>query len=241
MVSKSIMISVLILFFSFFVGCATQAKISTELTEEQLWAIALSGIMTELNNDTHLTLKSRYFSGKKIYLEVLKRDWEINNKDELLETLDSLEKGGHTASFNLIKKLIIEDKGDIEKILEKYQLEDYEINRLMFTLANWHIYENMTIRSWDFGRSIALCRWGYDVGFLTEKEAWEKIMYYAKQIQPLYGSWDEYGFSYFGGRLFWASSAGSVVDDYITKTSEVYNRLISESGYWHSLRWDIKL
>ena len=227
-------------FFLFFAGCVSQAKINADLTEGQLWAIALTGIMTELNNDTHLTLESRLSDADKRYLEVLKRDWGINNRDELLNMLDSLERGGHTASFNSMKKLIIENNGNIEEILEKYQLEDYEINRLPFVITNWHIYENMTIRSWDLGRSIALCRWGYDVGFLTEKEAWGKIMYYAKQIQPLYSSWDEYGFSYMGGRLFWASSFGSV-NDYIAITSVVYNALISESGYWHSLRWDIEL
>jgi hypothetical protein len=50
--------------------------------------------------------------------------------------------------------------------------------------------------------------WGFDTGFLIEQEAWEKIMYYARMIQPLYTSWEEYGTDYCAGRLFWSSDFG---------------------------------
>ncbi|MDR2176588.1 MAG: DUF1266 domain-containing protein, partial [Treponema sp.] len=73
---------------------------------------------------------------------------------------------------------------------------------------NWNIFNDRNILAWDLGRNIALCRWGYDVGFLSEEEAWEKIMYYAKLIQPLYKSWEEYGYDYYMGRVFWASGFG---------------------------------
>jgi hypothetical protein len=83
----------------------------TELTDRQLWAIALTGIMTELNKDSHITLNfnTKNTQNRRRYLKALSRDW---------------------------------------------------------------------------GRSIALCRWGVDVGFLTGDEAWGRIMYYAKKYKP---------------------------------------------------------
>jgi hypothetical protein len=90
------------------------------------------------------------------------------------------------------------------------------------------------------GRNIALCRWGYDTGLLTEEEAWEKIMYYARKIQSLYNSWAEYGLDYYLGRIFWASGSGSEMD-YFLKTDEAYQKLMGLAGYWTSLEWKVNL
>jgi len=58
---------------------------------------------------------------------------------------------------------------------------------------SWNIYQYLTIKAWDLGRSISLCRWGYNVGFITEDEAWARIFRIARIIQPLYRSWEGYG------------------------------------------------
>jgi hypothetical protein len=218
-----------------------------ELTSEQLWAIALTGIMSERNNSNHTTLESNDMNekNKKIWLEVLRRDWSINNREELLQTLENMENDGHAASLKFIKEIIqetIQDKGEfsIITIYNKYQLNSRQYNYLKFTILNWNRFSDRTILSWDWGRNISLCRWGYDVGFLTEEEAWEKIMYYAKKIQPLYSSWEEYGYDYYMGRVFWVSGFGEDVA-YLLQTNPIYNKLIGESGYWHHLKWNIVL
>jgi len=171
---------------------------AAELTKEQLWAIALTGIMSERNRSNHNTLNSSRMNtrNKNNWLEVLRRDWGINNKSELLETLDKMENDGHESALKLVQKIISEEvisitKGEEGNVLVNtkenlYRLSMRQYNYLYFTNTNWDKFKNRTIIVWDLGRNIALCRWGYDVGFLTEKEAWEKIMYYAKLIQPLY-------------------------------------------------------
>ena len=65
-------------------------------------------------------------------------------------------------------------------------------------------------------------------------------MYYAKKIQPLYSSWEDYGFDYYMGRVFWASGFGRELE-YLFQTEEIYKKLIGEDGYWNSLEWDIDL
>jgi hypothetical protein len=220
---------------------------ATELTKEQLWAIALTGIMTERNKSNYNTLNSSELNerNKNIWLETLRRDWGINNREELLQMLDKMENNGHAAALKNTQQIIaetMEENGSfyIIAIYNKYQLDSKQYNYLKFTVLNWNIFSNRSILAWDLGRNIALCRWGYDVGFLTEEEAWEKIMYYAKTIQPLYKSWEEYGYDYYMGRVFWASGFGEDMA-YLLQTYQIYQKLIGESGYWYNREWNIGL
>jgi hypothetical protein len=216
-----------------------------KLTEAQAWAISLTGIMTEIHHANHNALNSTPINNryKNIWLTTLRRDWGITTREELLETLDSMENGGHAASFREIKEIINEiidlrDESEVRSILMKYEWNQAKINRFNYVAANWDKYQNSTLKAWDLGRNINLCRWGYTVGFITEDEAWEKIFHYAKLIQPLYNSWEEYGYDYFMGRVFWASSFGEE-EEYFASTEPVYRRLLR--GHWRSLKWHINL
>ena len=215
------------------------------LTGRQLWAIALSGMMTELNNDRHTTLNFNTMNGrnKRVYRRILRRDWNVHNKNELLQAMEDLERSGSAAGLERLKRIITENHNDIERILEKHTFSKREYNRLEFILKYWEIYRHARIAAWDLGRAIALCRWGFDVGFLSEEEALERIMYYAKKIQPLYGSWEEYGLHYSQGRIYWASGFGSKDDEYeyMEQTDRLYKKLTGDSGYWRNLEWNVEL
>lgn len=231
------------MFFLFFI----LQNCFSEITESQKWAIALTGIMTEANYDSFTTLNSDDLNeeNKNDYKRMLTRDWGVSSREDLLTTLSKMEKDGHTTELILCQKIIndneIENIGfNIFAIINKYNLTSKQYNYLKFTIANWSIFNNKNILVWDLGRNIALCRWGFDCGYLTEEEAWTKIMYYAKIIQPMYTNWKEYGFDYYMGRVFWASGFGSDVD-YLIKTDPLYRTLISDTGYWNTLTWNINL
>src|SRR5439155_3150792 len=53
-------------------------------------------------------------------------------------------------------------------------------------------------------RYIILCRCGYQVGFLSEDEAWGRIMPMARAIQAAFPSWSELGEDYLVGREYWS-------------------------------------
>jgi hypothetical protein len=216
-----------------------------QLSKAQAWAISLTGIMTEINRSNRDTLNVSTINErwKNTWLEVLSRDWGITTREELLETLNRMESGGHAASFLEIKDIIYEiiaarNEFEITSIIMKYEWDQTKINRFNYVLNNWDKYYNRTIKAWDLGRNISLCRWGYNVGFITEDEAWEKIFRYAKQIQPFYDSWDEYGYDYYMGRVFWASGFGEE-KSYIASTEPVYRQLLS--SYWGTIEWNIDL
>jgi len=219
--------------------------LSAELTRAQMWAISLTGIMTENNrsNRNSLNTSAMNETGRNIWLNVMSRDWGVSTREELLETLETLETGGHSASLSEIQSIIYEihrtaNEFDVIAILNKYRWDQTKINRFNYVLANWGRYYYRTIRSWDLGRGISLCRWGYNVGFITEEEAWEKIFHYAKIIQSLYNSWEEYGYDYFMGRLFWASGFREE-ENYFARTDTVYRKLLN--SYWGWIDWNVDL
>jgi hypothetical protein len=216
-----------------------------ELTKAQLWAISLTGIMTELNSSYRNSLNAEAMdeSGRNIWLTVLRRDWGITTREQLLETLDSLENGGHAASFREIQQIISEvnsvsTESATRAVLSRYNWDQTKLNRFNYIWNNWYQYHNRTIKAWDLGRSISLCRWGYSVGFIAEEEAWKKIFHLASLIQPLYNSWEEYGYDYYMGRIFWASGFREE-ESYLDRTEPVYRKLLD--SYWGWLDWHIDL
>jgi hypothetical protein len=231
-----------------FVACLVlcNSLLFAELTKPQLWAISLTGIMTEINNSNRNALYASTMDerGRDTWRNTLSRDWGITTRAELFETLDSLETGGHAASFREIQEIIREllKAGDnssaVSTVFNRYEWDVTKYNRFMFVAANWNEYEYLTIKAWDLGRSISLCRWGYNAGFITENEAWERIFRIAKIIQPLYRSWEEYGYDYFMGRIFWASGFEEEIS-YIEWTEPIYMKLMN--SYWSWLDWNIDL
>ena len=231
-----------------FVACLVLCNsiLFAELTKPQLWAISLTGIMTEINNSNRNALYASTMDerGRNTWLTTLSRDWGIATRAELFQTLDSLETGGHAASFREIQEIIREllKAGDnsaaVSAVFNRYEWDETKYNRFMFVAANWNEYQYLTIKAWDLGRSISLCRWGYNAGFITEDEAWERIFRIARIIQPLYRSWEEYGYDYFMGRIFWASGFEEE-ESYIEWTEPIYMKLMN--SYWSWIDWNIDL
>jgi hypothetical protein len=84
-----------------------------------------------------------------------------------------------------------------------------------------------------------LCRWGYMVGFLSEDQAWRRIMPAARRIQGGYRSWAELGEDYLVGREFWSREETD-------RTGRIYRdietRLVKEPrSPWKRLPWRMKL
>ena len=59
-----------------------------------------------------------------------------------------------------------------------------------------------SLLGFDLCRYVAVCRWGCLCGYLTEDEAWDKIMPVAAKLQATFSSWKELGQNYLIGREF---------------------------------------
>jgi hypothetical protein len=218
-----------------------------KLPKNRLWALALTGFLTTANGGQHdlLGFDDLTEKNKQVHLELLRRDWGVNNREELLETIHKTESDGHAAALKYIKQIIretVNEKGEftIITVFNKYRLSSRYYNYLKFTVINWNRFGGRTILAWDLGRAAALCRWGYSAGFLTESETWEKIMDLARKVQLMYQSWDEFGYDYYMGRVFWASGFGDDMN-YLIQTDKLYKTLTDEHGYWKNFEWNIDL
>ena len=172
---------------------------------------------------------------------ILAASWEIKNRDELLSTLDRLDEGGHSQSFRDALDTLnqIPDTADILDYLNKNERDPGRAGRILFTMIIKDIpgMKERTLRAWDWGRSVSLCRWGYNAGFLTEEETWEKILSNREKILSYYNSWEDYATGYALGRMFW-SSYDSDYDEYQNRANEVfrsYSQLIHrEDSIWQA-------
>jgi hypothetical protein len=222
------------------------AFLYAELTRAQLWAISLTGILTEARGGYRNSLNDMAMteSGRNSALTTLRSSWGITTREELLETLDDLERGGHPDSFKEIKGIVYEvlkagnNASAVQAIINSYQWDQVKWNRFRYVFQNWDKFERCTLWGWNLARSISLCRWGYNVGFMTESEAWKRIFHTAEILQQLFSSWEELGWDYFMGRLFWAASSGEE-ERYLRETEPIYNRLMN--GYWGRLDWNVDL
>ena len=110
----------------------------------------------------------------------------------------------------------------------------------MFLQNNYPETISTNIVSWDIGSATSLVRWGYQVDYLTETEAWNMLLYFGRLIKDQYNSWRDYGASYAYGILFWTAGFGNS-EKYYKETKEILEILFSENGLWTKLNWNVKL
>jgi hypothetical protein len=93
----------------------------------------------------------------------------------------------------------------------------------------------LPIAAWDFGHYISLCRCGYNAEYLTETEAWDKILAVARLLQRSYSSWEDFSADYMRGLAF--TSPKDMVNgseqfrDILTELSE------APDGLWATIPW----
>jgi len=210
--------------------------------EQKQWLLALPAIIMEINRSSHDTLEAAPISEETMQKEkmLLQRDWGIANRFELLNAINRLEKYGTNATYQKLLSLIKKNKdNNIDPLFSDIKTLK-EQNYLLFLAKNNVAKKNIDIVAWDWGRATSLIRWGYQVGYLSEVEAWNMLLHFGNLIQHRFTSWQEYGASYAYGRVFWASGF-SQSDQYNTETQKALNRLFSEDGLWRKLKWNVDI
>jgi hypothetical protein len=97
----------------------------------------------------------------------------------------------------------------------------------------------MSISAWDYDRYVALCGWGYLAGYLSEDEAWQRIMPVARLLQKTFSSWEDLGRNHIVGREFWSWEQ---TQDRGSLTLQSYKKLLTDpSSPWVKLKWDLDL
>jgi hypothetical protein len=168
----------------------------------RLWALAASafyhGYFDRLSPDV------RSYSNVAETRRLLREWWGIGDRSGLLEDLEWLESGGHRLEFQKLGQALVAMTDARYKALLSAERNPDRVRVMKLTREHFREYRGNSAVAWDYGRYIALCRWGYMVGYLTEDEAWRRIMPAARTIQRSFRSWVEFGEDFIVGREFWS-------------------------------------
>ena len=206
-------------------------SIATPLENKQLWALATTAILSERNNMNVTSLAGFKITPTQTTnsKNLLHYWWGIDDKDGLLSNLQWLLVSGHRKDFNIQGKLLTKNSfllfglpNNKKEVLKKY----------------WLLLGHKGIIGWDLSRYIFLCREGYAAGYLSEHEAWEKIMPIAKLIQQNFSSWAEFAENYMIGRRYWSEEEYS---QRISSVEYIYENIKNNpNGPW-KISWDTNL
>jgi len=231
-------------------GLGTSAKLpeiqqpdsgSKPLTQQRrAWALAASALLTEFNHKGHDTL-----AGVKITEKMKESEkaslviwWNVHNREELLSALAWIEEGGHRQQFTELGEHASRmDQAEFNQMVAR--LDPEQANSLTVARRYYQQLSEQSLIGWDYARYISLCRWGFLVGYLSEEEAWQRIMPAASILQRSFSSWRELGENYLIGREFW-SLAQTQKDG--QRMRAVYVRLLNDSSSpWNRIPWSLNL
>lgn len=64
-------------------------------------------------------------------------------------------------------------------------------------------FDRIDPTAWDMGRMVNVARYSYDLGYISENQAWEYIFFAEQESSPHYEDWDAFGRAYIIGRAMW--------------------------------------
>ena len=141
------------------------------------WALALTAMLTERNEGRHDLLSGQSINGANVATtkRLLSDWWGIENKEDLLKTLQWLEYGGHREEFERLgANLASLDDQQLAEVQGKVK-QDKQVKQQVDIAGKYYAkLGRKSILAWDYARYVFLCREGYLIGYLTEQEAWDK-------------------------------------------------------------------
>lgn len=194
------------------------------LPPRQLWALALSGVLTEMNSAHHDELGGWGMNEhtRAWCKNTLADFYGVKSREDFVSTSTWLATEGHTKEAR-------------ETIAT---LGPPHLDNPKQTLARAHRaeIERAGLLAWDIGRYVAVVGWGVWAGFATEEEAWKMLLAAAFRVQKTYDSWQAFGAAYELGRRFWSGG----------KPNEATGRALAKlftdpKSPWLRLPWKLDL
>lgn len=213
--------------------------------ESQYLLFALSSPMEILNAHcvpSHSSAKM-YLGMKRFDLESL---WDINHRDELLQTIYRMTDDGHASQLEwLYRRWFRYSPQEWMEYIDT--LDEHARIYARFVADTAMCCGEGGIRSWDYVRMGFLCRTGVLNEWLTEEESlWMQSRIQLRALS-YYSGWLQYFSAYYTGRLYWQlRNIGNLPllretfarKEFDTAGRRMANQLISgEGGFYATLPW----
>jgi len=219
----------------------TRAVFAAEaLSPQRAWALAASALLTERNGELHDHLAGSHLSAKAAEdaRRLLREWWDVTDRATLLDSLAWIQNTGHREKFARTGKHLAALRPAERRAIETERRNDVDYNQ-MLGVVELH-YARLGPKSligWDFSRYISVCRWGYAAGYLTESEAWTRIIPAARIIRHTFGSWRELGENYLIGRQFWSPEEHVRTGH---RYRQAFDRLLADrNSPWNRVPWKV--
>jgi ankyrin repeat protein len=204
--------------------------------EQELWALAASSILSTAN---HWPVDKLSPGIGVLEARRLMRDtWDVSSSDDLMKMFDWVDRGGYRQQFSMIGA---RTQNLTPEVLSKAasQLDPESLNSVLVAHRYYGKYSAQSITGYDYGRYINACRVGVAAGYISEEDAWPRVLHAARILQQTFTSWKEYGENYLVGREFFSL--------YATRSSgqemrAAYQSLLSRpNSPWNRIPWDLSL
>ncbi|SRR6266568_383442 len=224
-------------------GAATQsfsAGSRSYTRAQREWALAASAILATFNREPMNTLASGGPSPdqRRNAQRLIRVWWGIGSREDLLTALVGIEQGGHRMAFSAVGSRVEKlSPEDLKKIVSG--LSSDGAHSVVIAHRYYDKLGSQSITAWDFARYINLCRWGVESGYLSEDEAWPRVMYAAGILQQTFSSWREFSEDYLIGREFW-SLRQTKIDGQVMRA--ICQRLLNDpNSPWNRIPWNLPL
>lgn len=210
------------------------------LTPAQGWALATVAVSNQQNGFSHSVLGGEPVTPQAQVNAIygLKNWWGVTTKEEALEVLTWLISEGHHKEYEQLAAVVSSaSEADYQALLKKYESNPEVVFKLKFAHDNHERLGKKSLLAWDLCRYIQVAGLAYVAGYLTEDEAWEKIIPAAKIIQDNFDSWADMGDNYLTGRHYWAGERNERLD-------YIYSLLINpqdQHSPWSKYQWKTDL
>lgn len=187
-------------------------------TDTVQWFNASYAILTALNNNDYNTFGMQEINevNKAINQATLDQSWGVTDRASADETLEWILTEGHRAYFMEDIELFNEaGLGDVpaeeivDFLMKTYEYTEEEAEYVASVYQMYEEYGEHAVDGWDYCRALSLMGFYYAAGYYTKEEALDKSLEIAKELQPLYSSWDELVDSYLRGYEYWAQTDSS--------------------------------
>ncbi|RZJ49063.1 MAG: DUF1266 domain-containing protein [Flavobacterium sp.] len=208
----------------------------TNLSKRQLWLIATSAMLTELNREFHDTLLPYHIFSTSELLEKSKasllRDWQINNVADFNDTISYL--------YNEHTFAIMQNNW--------FSLSEPELNKAtQLTTGNTEVRNTLEITrdykyekgayGWHYGRCSWLIRHAFYNEIITEEQAWNLLEDNAKYIKNKFDSWESFALSFMIGAQYWKRNTYNELAIREFKNNVTY-LLTSKNSPWSNVNWN---
>lgn len=219
------------------------------LSDTVLWINATYAPLTYSNGGNWRLVGGMELSpyNERLNKVLLERDWDVDDRESAMETIEWLREEGHRETFREYRKELedmelLDVNADVFlETLTSSEMEGYLFRYvIVYSLYQSGLDED-AIAAWDLCRINQLCGDFYICGYMTYEEAMDISLENSLVLQGKYASWDELVNSYMLGYQFWKSDPCTTEDSPTLQRYHYYEMLLEMLDGPYELDWNMEL